>query len=153
MNVATAEQVRTEYNVDGAQIYGDYHDLLADDSIDAVSICTPNFLHSQMAIDALEAGKHVMLEKPLAHTLAEGKRLAAAVAAHPRPEIHDRLQQSLSTRQHLAAPTNRRRRARSNLLLQNRLAPQRFPIHTAWLVYPKAIVRWWPLDRSWCPHA
>ena len=83
MNVAAAEQVRAEYGVEGAAIYGDYHDLLASDQVDAVSICTPNFLHVPMAIDAIEAGKHVILEKPLSNTLAEGERLADTVAAHP----------------------------------------------------------------------
>jgi predicted dehydrogenase len=83
INTSAVEQVRTQYNVDGAKIYGDYHDLLADDEIDAVSICTPNFLHATMAIDALEAGKHVLLEKPLAHTLADGERLAAKITEHP----------------------------------------------------------------------
>jgi predicted dehydrogenase len=83
VNAEAAEQVRTQYNVDNARIYGDYQDLLADDGVDAVSICTPNFLHAPMAIDALDAGKHVLLEKPLAHTLADGERLAAKVVEHP----------------------------------------------------------------------
>ncbi len=81
VNTEAAEQVKAEYNVDGADIYGDYRELLSDDAIDAVSICTPNFLHAPMAIDALDAGKRVLLEKPLAHTLADGERLAAKVAA------------------------------------------------------------------------
>src|SRR5664280_2896760 len=50
----------------------DYRDLLADKSIDAVYIMTPEHLHHDMAIAALEAGKHVYLEKPLAHTIEEG---------------------------------------------------------------------------------
>ena len=52
--------------------YKDYHDLLADKSIDAVFIMTPEHLHHSMAIASLEAGKHVYLEKPLAHTIEEG---------------------------------------------------------------------------------
>ncbi len=83
MNVATAEQVKAQYDVEGATVYGDYHDLLASDEVDAVSICTPNFLHAPMAIDALDAGKHVLLEKPLSNTLADGERLAARVAQSP----------------------------------------------------------------------
>ncbi len=83
VNIEAAEQVKAQYNVDGARISGDYRDLLSDDDIDAVSICTPNFLHAPMAIDALDAGKHVLLEKPLAHTLADGERLAAKVAERP----------------------------------------------------------------------
>jgi predicted dehydrogenase len=52
--------------------YKDYRDLLKDKSIDAVFIMTPEHLHHRMTIDALEAGKHVYIEKPLAHTIEEG---------------------------------------------------------------------------------
>src|SRR5580658_4562738 len=52
--------------------YENYHDLLANSSIDAVFIMTPEHLHHDMAIAALRAGKHVYLEKPLAHTIEEG---------------------------------------------------------------------------------
>jgi predicted dehydrogenase len=50
----------------------DYRELLADKSIDAVYIMTPEHLHHDMAIAALRAGKHVYIEKPLAHTIEEG---------------------------------------------------------------------------------
>lgn len=83
VNAPAAERVKEDYHVDGADVYADYQELLARDDIDAVSICTPNFLHAPMALDALEAGKHVLLEKPLAHTLADGERLAAKVAERP----------------------------------------------------------------------
>jgi predicted dehydrogenase len=52
--------------------FKDYRELLADKSIDAVFIMTPEHLHRNMAVDALNAGKHVYLEKPLAHTIEEG---------------------------------------------------------------------------------
>jgi len=52
--------------------YVDYHELLADKSIDAVYIMTPEHLHHDMTIAALKAGKHVYIEKPLAHTIEEG---------------------------------------------------------------------------------
>src|SRR5579883_942451 len=52
--------------------YLDYHDLLAQPSVDAVFIMTPEHLHHDMAIAALKAGKHVYVEKPLAHTIEEG---------------------------------------------------------------------------------
>src|SRR5689334_23694581 len=52
--------------------YVDYHQLLADKSIDAVYIMTPEHLHHDMAVAALNAGKHVYVEKPLAHTIEEG---------------------------------------------------------------------------------
>jgi predicted dehydrogenase len=50
----------------------DYRELLADKSIDAVYIMTPEHLHHDMAVAALRAGKNVYLEKPLAHTIEEG---------------------------------------------------------------------------------
>jgi len=50
------------------QAYDDYHKLLADPNIEAVIIATPSGLHAQMAIDALNAGKHAVVEKPMAMT-------------------------------------------------------------------------------------
>ncbi len=47
-----------------AKIYTDYKELLKDETIDAVDICTPNYLHSIIAVDAFNAGKHVFCEKP-----------------------------------------------------------------------------------------
>ena len=47
-----------------AAVYTDYKELLKDESIEAVDICTPNYLHSTIAVDAFKAGKHVMCEKP-----------------------------------------------------------------------------------------
>ena len=83
VNIAAAEAVKAQYHVDRAQVFGDYHELLAGDTVDAVSICVPNFLHVPIAIAAIEAGKHVLLEKPLSNTLADGERLAATVTDHP----------------------------------------------------------------------
>jgi predicted dehydrogenase len=54
--------------------FGNFNDLLNED-IDCVHICTPNFLHYEMAKSALLAGKHVVCEKPLATTIAEGQEL------------------------------------------------------------------------------
>lgn len=56
----------------------DYHDLLAHDDIDVVSVCTPNFLHGPIAIGALERGKHVLCEKPLARTAGEAASIVRA---------------------------------------------------------------------------
>jgi predicted dehydrogenase len=49
-----------------AQAHRDYHDVLADPTIDVVDICTPPALHAQMIVDAMRAGKHVICEKPFA---------------------------------------------------------------------------------------
>jgi predicted dehydrogenase len=61
-------------------IAADYREILRDPAIDAVHICTPNALHFSMAREALEAGKHVACEKPLA-TTAEDARALVALAA------------------------------------------------------------------------
>lgn len=58
--------------------YTDYHELLANPEIEGVSICVPNRLHAPIAIDAFKAGKHVMLEKPMALSAAQGKAICAA---------------------------------------------------------------------------
>jgi predicted dehydrogenase len=58
--------------------YATHHELLANPDIDGVSICVPNNMHAPIAIDALKAGKHVMLEKPMAMSTAEGEAICAA---------------------------------------------------------------------------
>ncbi|UCG56574.1 MAG: Gfo/Idh/MocA family oxidoreductase [Phycisphaerales bacterium] len=55
--------------------YGDYKQLLKDSDITSVHICSPNYLHYEMARAALEAGKHVVCEKPLAISVAEAEEL------------------------------------------------------------------------------
>jgi len=62
--------------------YADYNDLLADKQVEAVSIALPNFLHAPAVIAALEAGKHVLCEKPPAVTLAEARTMAATAERH-----------------------------------------------------------------------
>ncbi len=61
------EFCRQEYQshaLDNARCYTDYAEFLKDDEIEAVDICSPNFLHSPFSIQAFEAGKHVFCEKP-----------------------------------------------------------------------------------------
>jgi len=60
---------------EGAKCYTDYKELLKDETIDIVHVCTPNRAHSFISIDALEAGKHVMCEKPMAITSADAKKM------------------------------------------------------------------------------
>jgi predicted dehydrogenase len=57
------------------QHYGDYRELLKDGEIQSVHICSPNYLHYEMAKAALDAGKHVICEKPLAVSAAEAEQL------------------------------------------------------------------------------
>jgi predicted dehydrogenase len=64
--------------VGGARTYARLDDLLDDGDVDAVDICTPHALHAALAIRALEGGRHVLVEKPLATTFADGLRMVEA---------------------------------------------------------------------------
>ena len=55
--------------------YTDYREMLAAEKPDIVSVCVPNFLHKQVAADAMEAGCDVLSEKPLARTAEEGREI------------------------------------------------------------------------------
>lgn len=61
-----------------SKIYTDYRELLRDPGIDVVHICTPHYLHAPMAVEALQAGKHVLCEKPMALTAADCERMLEA---------------------------------------------------------------------------
>ena len=63
-----------------AEVVTDYRTLLARDDIDVVSIAVPNYLHATVALDALRAGKHVMLEKPMATNARDAAKLVAEAA-------------------------------------------------------------------------
>ena len=65
----TARQTAEEFGVPSH--YGDYKEMLGRDDIDLVSVCTPPFEHARNSIDALQAGKHVLCEKPMAGSLQE----------------------------------------------------------------------------------
>jgi predicted dehydrogenase len=67
---------------DVPRIYRDYQDLLAQDDIDAVSVAVPNILHMPVALAAFEAGKHVLIEKPLARNAEEGVKMVEAAKQH-----------------------------------------------------------------------
>src|SRR5690606_15559610 len=62
--------------------YDDLETLLADDDIDLVHVCTPNATHAAIAIAAIEAGKHVICEKPLALSSADADRMTDLAAEH-----------------------------------------------------------------------
>jgi predicted dehydrogenase len=64
-----------EFGAPGAKVSTDYKDLLKDGGIDVVYVLTPNVSHSPITCAALEAGKHVMCEKPMAINYAEGKKM------------------------------------------------------------------------------
>ncbi|MDN5821449.1 MAG: Gfo/Idh/MocA family oxidoreductase [Brachybacterium sp.] len=73
MNLERAQTVADQFGA--ARAYADPHELLADPEIDGVSICTWNNSHASWTIAAIEAGKHVLVEKPLARTLAEAEEI------------------------------------------------------------------------------
>jgi predicted dehydrogenase len=62
------------------RVYRDYQDLIADPDVKAVTVAVPNILHFPVALAALEAGKHVIVEKPLARTSAESEKIIDAAA-------------------------------------------------------------------------
>ena len=64
--------------------YKTREEMLADTAIDAVSVCTANHTHAEIAIEALRAGKHVLCEKPMAVTLEECERMVSEAKAHDR---------------------------------------------------------------------
>ena len=72
--VAAAKQ----YGTEDAKVYTDYKKLLEDKTIDVVHVCTPNRSHSFITVDALEAGKNVMCEKPMAINSAEAQKMVDA---------------------------------------------------------------------------
>ncbi|HAN21738.1 MAG: oxidoreductase [Clostridiales bacterium GWF2_36_10] len=70
-----AQAAAKNFGTTKAKIYTDYKKLLEDKSIDVVHVCTPNRSHSFISIDAMEAGKHVMCEKPMAINAVEAKKM------------------------------------------------------------------------------
>jgi len=75
-----SSRVRDLARQTGARAYHDHDALIADPEIDVVAVCVPAVHHAEVAVAALEGGKHVFLEKPVALGLAEGQRIAAAGA-------------------------------------------------------------------------
>lgn len=68
-----AKRVAAEYDI--PNVFSDYRDLVAMDDLDTVDVCLPNFLHMPVSVAALEAGKHVFCEKPMAGVGAEAQTM------------------------------------------------------------------------------
>lgn len=68
IDASRADEAARRY---GCKAYRSFDDVIADPQIDTVHICTPHYLHSSMAIEAMKAGKHVLTEKPMAITVKE----------------------------------------------------------------------------------
>lgn len=81
VNAAVAAHKAAEFGF--AKSSGDWRDVVADPEVDIVSITTPNQFHAEMAIAALEAGKHVWCEKPMATSEADAAAMLAAARTSP----------------------------------------------------------------------
>ncbi len=73
-----AEKAAKDFGAEGAKVYTDYKTLLAEHELDVVHVCTPNNSHDFITIAALEAGCHVMCEKPMAKTVEGAKAMLEA---------------------------------------------------------------------------
>jgi predicted dehydrogenase len=81
VDAARLSMVAEAYGV--ARRYVDWRELIEDENVDAVAVCVPPALHTEVALAAMKAGKHVFVEKPLALTLDECDLLEAAAARAP----------------------------------------------------------------------
>jgi predicted dehydrogenase len=77
----TVPELRAPFEAQGIRGYRDASDLIADSEIGTVSICLPHYMHFPVALQAIRAGKHVLVEKPLTTSVAEGEQLVDAAAA------------------------------------------------------------------------
>lgn len=68
----------TQMDLSGISAYAEFDEMLADDRVQLVDLCLPNEQHADMAIKALEAGKHVLVEKPIALSTDDADRMVAA---------------------------------------------------------------------------
>ena len=75
-NVGTNEPVKLDMT--GVSAYRDFHEMLDDPSVDLVDICAPTLVHPELAIAALNAGKHVLCEKPMARTSQRVRDIVSA---------------------------------------------------------------------------
>ena len=73
-----AQNAAKKFGTEDAKVFTDYKELLKETDIDVVHVCTPNRSHSFITVDALESGKHVMCETPMAINSAEAKKMLDA---------------------------------------------------------------------------
>ncbi len=73
-----AEKALQDYGAPGAKVYHDYRELLQNKDVEIVHVCTPNRSHSEITVAALDAGKHVICEKPMAINPEEAQRMLDA---------------------------------------------------------------------------
>ena len=80
-----AQALKEKFGTENTKAITDYHEMLKDPTVQAVSVCVPNYLHNPISIDCLRAGKDVLCEKPAAKTYALAKEMADA--AHETGQI------------------------------------------------------------------
>lgn len=80
---STSPHKLEEYKEKGVQIFGSGKEMIASGAIDALLIATPHYQHTSLGVAALEAGLHIMVEKPISAHKADAERLIAAAAARP----------------------------------------------------------------------
>jgi predicted dehydrogenase len=78
---ASAEAAAADVGATDALVTEDWREVIGRDDVDAVTICTPNALHAEIAVAAAQAGKHVLVEKPIATTIADADRMVDAARA------------------------------------------------------------------------
>lgn len=83
-NIEKAEMARLRFGSEQARSFSDYRQMLQMDELDIIYVLTPNSLHEEMTVAALQAGKHVVCEKPMAMNAAEGERMIATARSSGR---------------------------------------------------------------------
>lgn len=84
VDAARAAEAGARY---GVPWFTDHRQLLAEAQPDVVHVCTPHHQHADQVIDAIHSGVHVLMEKPVAHTVAEAERVIEAAEAHPEVKV------------------------------------------------------------------
>ncbi len=73
-----AQKAAADFGGEGATAYTDFEEMLKNEKLDVVHVCTPNNMHAPASVAAMEAGCHVMCEKPMAKTVAEAQQMLDA---------------------------------------------------------------------------
>ena len=98
---AALETAKQLFNCEG---YSDYHELIKRDDIDVAHVLTPHYLHAPMVIEAANAGKHILTEKPMAMNPAECEKM---IAAADKAKVRDKESAHLAFRFNVASPETR----------------------------------------------
>lgn len=83
-NLIKQELLEKEWNDIGAKVFTSYEDVLEDDNVDIISICTPDYLHASHIEAAMKKHKHIILEKPVAISLEDANRLKPTAMSYDK---------------------------------------------------------------------